>query len=168
MLLYCRPKHIIMKKLAILLTLLLSLTYCKGPKSGPLANESFNKSDQTQSTEVQKSPGPAQPAKADITVTPCDGCIQIGDLLANKKSYDGKVISVTGQVVKYNPGIMGKNWIHIQDGTDNQGVYDLTVTSDQSAQVGDVMTFEGTIALDKDFGYGYFYPVIMEDAKPKK
>ncbi len=156
-----------MKKFAILLTVLFSLTFCKGPKSGPLAKESFDKQEQAQPAGAQKSPGPAQPAKADVKVTPCDGCIQIGDLLANKKSYDGKVISVTGQVVKYNAGIMNKNWIHIQDGSDYQGVYDLTVTSDQPAKVGDIMTFEGRIALDKDFGYGYFYPVIMEDAKTK-
>ena len=157
-----------MKRLAILLTLLFSLTCCKGPKSGPLSKESFDKPKQEEPTDMQKSPGPAQPAKADISVTPCDGCVKISDLMAEKKTYAGKVISVTGQVVKYNPEIMGKNWIHIQDGSEYQGVYDLTVTSDQPAKVGDIMTFEGRIAIDKDFGYGYFYPVIMEDARVKK
>ncbi len=154
-----------MKKIIILLTIILSTTFCKGPKSGPLAKESFDNNEKTQPMDAQKSTGPAQPAKVNVTVTPCEGCVKITDLLANKKSYDGKIIKVTGTVVKYNPAIMGKNWIHIQDGTDYQGVYDLTVTSSQPAKVGDIMTFEGKIALDKDFGYGYFYPVIMEDSK---
>jgi hypothetical protein len=154
-----------MRKTTILLTILLSLTFCKGPKSGPLAKESFDKAEKTQAMDAQKSPGPAQPEKISVSVTPCEGCIKITDLFANKKSYEGKVVKVTGKVVKYNPGIMGKNWVHIQDGTDYQGVYDLTVTTSQPAKVGDIMTFEGTIALDKDFGYGYFYPVIMEDGK---
>ncbi len=154
-----------MKKITILLTVLLSLTFCKGPKSGPLVKESFNKAEKTQPMDAQKSPGPAQPAKINVTVSPCEGCIKITDLFANKKSYDGKVVKVTGKVVKYNPGIMGKNWVHIQDGTDYEGVYDLTVTTSQPAKVGDIMTFEGKIALDKDFGYGYFYTVIMEDSK---
>ncbi len=154
-----------MKKLTILFTLLFSLTFCKGPKSGPLVKESFDQPEKTAPANPHQSPGPAQPAKADVKVTPCDGCIKIADLLANKKSYDGKVIKITGQVVKYNPGIMGKNWIHIQDGTDYEGIYDLTVTTQQAAKVGDIITFEGTLALDKDFGYGYFYPVILEDAK---
>lgn len=147
------------------MTILVSMTFCKGPKSGPLAKESFDKTEKTQPMDAQKSPGPAQPARITVTVTPCEGCIKITDLLANKKSYDGKMVKVTGKVVKYNPGIMGKNWVHIQDGTEYQGVYDLTVTTGQPAKVGDIMTFEGTIALDKDFGYGYFYPVIMEDGK---
>ncbi|HKK43156.1 MAG TPA: hypothetical protein VJ963_12155, partial [Bacteroidales bacterium] len=63
-----------MKKFAILLTLLFSLTCCKGPKSGPLSRESFDKPEQTHPADVQKSPGPAQPARADVKVTPCDGC----------------------------------------------------------------------------------------------
>ena len=60
---------------------------------------------------------------------------------------------------------MNKNWIHIQDGTDNSGKFDLTVTTDIEVKVGDTITLEGAIALDKDFGFGYKYEVIMEDAK---
>jgi len=59
---------------------------------------------------------------------------------------------------------MDKNWIHLQDGTEHDGKFDLTVTSDITADTGEVYTFEGTIALDKDFGFGYFYEIIMEDA----
>ena len=74
-------------------------------------------------------------------------------------------MKIKGQVTKFSPNIMGKNWVHIQDGTNDSGNYDLTVTTNDVVKVGDVVTFEGTIVLKKDFGAGYFYEVIMEDAK---
>jgi hypothetical protein len=61
---------------------------------------------------------------------------------------------------------MGKNWIHVQDGSEFNGEFDLTITTNAVAEVGQTITFEGTIALDKDFGYGYVYSILMEDAKP--
>ena len=61
---------------------------------------------------------------------------------------------------------MGKNWIHIQDGTEFEDGFDLTVTTSGTATMGEIVTFEGKISLDKDFGYGYSYAVLMEDAKP--
>ena len=70
-----------------------------------------------------------------------------------------------GQVVKVNEEIMGKNWIHIQDGSGSAADFDLTITTVEKVKVDDVVTFEGTISLSKDFGAGYFYEVIMEDAK---
>jgi hypothetical protein len=104
--------------------------------------------------------------KMDVKVVPCADCIKISDLLENKKSYSGKTIRITGQVTKFNPQIMGKNWVHIQDGSEFQGAFDLTVTTDQQVSVGQTITFEGKIVLDKDFGYGYYYSVLMEEAKP--
>ena len=59
---------------------------------------------------------------------------------------------------------MKKNWIHLQDGTENAGKFDLTVTSDGKAVVGDIITVEGKLAINKDFGYGYSYEVLVEDA----
>jgi hypothetical protein len=60
---------------------------------------------------------------------------------------------------------MNRNWIHIQDGTGTGETADLTITSDQPAKVGDTIIIEGTVATDKDFGAGYFYEVIIENAK---
>lgn len=91
--------------------------------------------------------------------------ITIASLLENKKSYPGKTIKIQGQVTKYTPGIMKRNWIHLQDGTEFSGKFDLTVTTEQEVKVGDIITVEGVISLDKDFGFGYFYEVILEDAK---
>ncbi len=155
-----------MKKIIIALTLVLAFYSCKGPGSGPLVKESFKKTDNTQTTEGQNYKSKVAIEKANITVEPCEGCITISNLLANKKSYSGKIIKIKGQVTKYNPEIMGKNWVHIQDGTEFQGEYDLTITTDIPVNVGQIVTFEGKIALDKDFGYGYLYNVIMEEGKP--
>ena len=103
--------------------------------------------------------------KKEVKVKHVKDDITIATLVENKKSYNGKTIKVKGQVTKFTPGIMKRNWIHIQDGTEFSGKFDLTVTTDQEVKVGDNITVEGVINLDKDFGFGYFYDVIMENAK---
>jgi hypothetical protein len=100
-----------------------------------------------------------------ISVTPIEGGITIEELYKNKNDYAEKIIIVTGQVTKINTGIMGKNWLHIQDGTSEGEYHDLTITTDDIASMGDVVIFQGKISLNKDFGYGYAYDVLMEDAK---
>ena len=60
---------------------------------------------------------------------------------------------------------MGKNWVHLQDGTGEPGNDDLLVTTQEEVAVGDVVVFEGTIVLNKDFGSGYSYEILMEEAK---
>jgi len=82
----------------------------------------------------------------------------------------GKTVTVRGKVVKYNPGVMGKNWIHLQDGSGDasKGTNDLTVTSMDEAAMGEIVTITGTVYVDKDFGAGYRYPIIIEEAKVVK
>ena len=89
----------------------------------------------------------------------------IADVYKNKQSLNGKTVKVKGKVVKFNSGIMNRNWVHIQDGTDNNGDFDLLITSDETVKVGDIIVAEGKLAIDKDFGAGYFYPVVVEEAK---
>jgi hypothetical protein len=108
------------------------------------------------------------PEKKEVKVAPAKGGITIGKLFSDKESMAGKTVVIKGQVTKYTPAVMGKNWIHIQDGTDFNGKFDLTVTSENEVKVGDVVTLEGKISLNKDLGYGYFFDVIMEDAKMKQ
>lgn len=103
--------------------------------------------------------------KADISIALVEGGITIAKLLETKTDLSGKTIKVRGIVTKYNPEIMGKNWVHIQDGSEFNGAFDLTITTDAQLVVGDTVTFEGNITLKKDFGYGYFYEIIMEDGK---
>ena len=87
----------------------------------------------------------------------------IAELFAGKSELSGKQVSVRGKVVKYNEQIMGKNWIHLQDGTGDAGSNDLTITTASAAKVGDTVLITGKIVLDKDFGYGYKYELIIED-----
>jgi hypothetical protein len=156
---------IYMKKLILLFTAIIAFTFCKGPGSGPLVKESFDKAQQNKAMGGETHQGRVATAKADVKVEPCADCITIARLMEDKKDYEGKAIKVKGEVTKFNSGIMGKNWVHIQDGTEYKGSFDLTVTTDISVVIGEIVTFEGKIALNKDFGYGYTYDVLMEDAK---
>ena len=69
-----------------------------------------------------------------------------------------------GEVTKFNPSIMDRNWIHLQDGTEFEGQFDLTATSLESFKVGSIVTLEGILALNQDFGYGYMYELLLEKA----
>ena len=108
-----------------------------------------------------------QETKKDIKIETQKDCITIAELFSKKELYSGKTVKIKGQVTKYSPEIMNKNWIHLQDGTDDHGKFDLVITSSGSVKTGDVVVFEGKIDLNKDFGYGYFFEVMMEDAVVK-
>ena len=101
----------------------------------------------------------------EIEITPLEDGKTISQIYEEKDNLNGNQVKVRGKVVKYNGGIMNRNWIHIQDGTNFNGNYDLLVTSNQTAKVGDLIVAEGTLTTDKDFGAGYFYPVVVENAK---
>lgn len=93
----------------------------------------------------------------------------VEEIWAQRNSLNGKPVAVRGQIVKFTP-VMGKNFIHLRDGTGDAGKKnnDVTVTTSDNAAVGDVVTVKGKITLDKDFGSGYAYPVLLEDAKLTK
>ena len=91
----------------------------------------------------------------------------VAEVFAEKGTLAGKTIKVRGKVVKFSPGIMGKNWIHLQDGTGAAGSNDLTVTTNDMVKQGDTIVASGVVVADKDFGYGYKYPVMIEDAAVK-
>ncbi len=105
-------------------------------------------------------------AKMDFSrITKANGGKTIAEIYAQRKQLAGKKTAIRGKVVKYNSGIMGKNWIHLKDGTGSEGSNDLTVTTTTDAKVGDTLLVRGTLVTDKDYGYGYKYPVIIEDAE---
>ncbi len=93
----------------------------------------------------------------------------IGELLTSRASLDGQSVTLRGKVVKFNSGIMGKNWMHLRDGS-KAGAEDadITVTTDAVAAVGDVVIVKGKVSVDKDFGAGYRYAVIIENAQVSK
>lgn len=90
----------------------------------------------------------------------------IGDLYKEKATLNGKLVKLQGKVVKVNNRIMQRNFLHLQDGSGNpdDGSDDITVTSQDTANVDDQVTVTGTLILDHDFGAGYKYPVLVEKA----
>ncbi len=90
--------------------------------------------------------------------------LTIEKLYAGKDRLKGQRIQISGKVVKVNNGIMGKNFIHIQDGTGPAGTNDLTVTTQDVVHVGDRVVVTGLVTVARDFGAGYSYPLILEEA----
>ncbi len=107
---------------------------------------------------------PPAPTTGGQIIAQAEGSITIAELIANKDKYAGKEVVLRGRVVKYNPKIMGKNWLHIQDGSGTNGKSDMTVTTTMEAKVGAIITVKGTVVLDKDLGAGYFFDIVVENA----
>ena len=89
----------------------------------------------------------------------------VAEIFAGRKDLAGEQVMVRGKVVKFLPQIMGKNWLHLQDGSGSEGTNDLTVTTMTTVKVGDLVLVSGVVSIDRDFGYGYEYEVLLEDAK---
>lgn len=89
----------------------------------------------------------------------------VSEVCTGKAKFVGQPIAVRGRVVKFNANILGKNWLHVRDGSGSDGANDLTVTTAGNAKVGDLVLVTGKLAADRDFGSGYRYGLIVEDAK---
>ena len=101
-------------------------------------------------------------------IAKAEGGKTVAEVFAEKASLAGKPVTVRGKVVKVNGGIMGKNWLHVRDGSGAEGTNDLTVTtSGELPELGTIVVVTGPVTLDKDFGMGYQYAVILEDADVK-
>jgi hypothetical protein len=90
----------------------------------------------------------------------------VAEIMTKGAELKDKPVLVHGRVVKYNSGIMGKNWIHLRDGSGSaaNNTNDVLVTTTNQAQVGDILTVKGVVHTNKDFGAGYSYKVLIEDA----
>jgi hypothetical protein len=114
--------------------------------------------------------GPAD--VGDVKVPKAEGADArtVAEVFAKKAELKDKSVTVRGKVVKSLSGIMGKNWLHLRDGSGSADKKDndLTVTTSETAAVGDVVVVKGTVHVDRDFGAGYAYPVIVEEASVKK
>lgn len=92
-----------------------------------------------------------------------EGTLSVEEVFTNAGKLKGKKIKVRGKVIKVAREIMKRDWVHIEDGTGEEGSDDLVFTTDKAdLKKGDIVTAEGSVAIEKDFGYGYFYPVIVE------
>lgn len=95
---------------------------------------------------------------------PPPGGITIADLFENRTKYDGQKVRIRGRCVKVNNMIMDRNWVHLQDDSLDEDK-DLTITTTENIPLGAVVAVEGIITLNKDFGAGYKYEIIMEEAQ---
>ena len=102
--------------------------------------------------------------QSDINIDSEEGITRITNLYKKKDEFDAREVVVKGMVTKINLDIMNKNWIHIQDGTADGGNFDLTITTLDKVKVGEIVQFKGKVSVDKDFGHGYKYDLILEDA----
>lgn len=89
--------------------------------------------------------------------------ISIEDIYTKQKDFEGKSLNVYGVVWKVNNGILDRNWVHIEDGTSTADKTSLTITTQEMVKVGDTIKMKGSLTLNKDFGYGYVYDVLLEE-----
>lgn len=111
--------------------------------------------------------GAGSPSSVDCSgVERIQGGQTISELFTGKQDFIGKPVRLRARVIKFTPNIMGKNWFHVQDGSGSDK--DLTVISQDSAEVGDAVVVSGTLVADKDFGIGRVYELAVEDGKVEK
>ncbi|MFV0436679.1 MAG: DNA-binding protein [Desulfopila sp.] len=106
-------------------------------------------------------------ATVSVTKAPGDNSYTVAEIFQEAKKLQGATVRLRGQVVKFSPAIMGRNWVHLQDGTGDpmNNTHDLVVTTDATVAKGDTVIVEGVVAADRDFGAGYTYMAIVEEAK---
>ncbi len=94
----------------------------------------------------------------------------VAEVIAKGADLKGKAVVVRGQVVKFTPAVMGKNWVHLRDGSGAaaDGTNDVVVTTLDETKVGDIVLVKGVVATDRDLGSGYTYKVLIEEAKLSK
>lgn len=109
--------------------------------------------------------GPAAADEKVERVAGADGK-SVAEVFAQKVALKDKTVAVRGKVVKVTSGVLGKNWLHLRDGSGSEATkdHDLVVTTSGTAAVGDTVVVRGAVHLDRDFGAGYAYAVIVEDA----
>jgi hypothetical protein len=142
------------------------------PQAAPVAAQDATAQAQpAESPAAKPHPLPTEvpDAKVDTAgIVKADGGKTVAELYADKDQLAGKTVTVRGKVVKANAHIMGKSWVHIRDGSGDEKTNDLTVTTaGEAPTVGSTVLVTGTVAVNKDYGMGYQYVVIIEDATVK-
>jgi hypothetical protein len=113
--------------------------------------------------------GHGEVEQADVKdVAKAAGGYTVEEIYTQSAALSGQPVKVRGQVVKFTANIMGTNWVHIQDGTGSGPTADLTVTTSAIVAAGDMVTAEGSLTVNKDFGAGYKYDAIIEGATVTK
>jgi hypothetical protein len=113
-------------------------------------------------------PVDAADVKVDKATGP--GARTVAEINTGRAALKDKPVVVRGKVVKVTPEVMGKNWIHLRDGSGlaTDGSNDVLVTSKDMAKVGDIVLVKGVVHTDRDLGSGYSYKVLVEEATLQK
>ena len=146
------------------------------PPGGTSAADSFEKAVQSEGGSAPMAGMPGSMGGGGKPIVPFENikveratgenAATVGELYGKSADFNGKKIQLRGKVVKVSKNIMGKNWIHLQDGTGDaeKNTHDLVATSQDAPNVGDTITISGTVQTEKDFGSGYKYDIIVEEA----
>lgn len=139
---------------------------------GNLAQPKLSNTESAAQMASARASSPKAEAVLDAKVSKATGpdAHTVAELVAKVSDLKDKTVVLHAKVVKYNPGIMGKNWAHLRDGSGSaaDNTHDILVTTQEPVKVGDVVTFKGMLRKDKDFGSGYMYQVLIEEAKLQK
>lgn len=147
-----------------------SIIFSGGPMTSGAAPAGQPAASSPQGATGSKAQTAAKDKAVKVEKAAGENAYTVAEIYAKRSALNKKAVTVKGKVVKVSQGIMGKNWIHIQDGSGDQqkGTHNLVATTQEMSTVGDIVTITGTFAKDKDFGAGYLYKAIIEDAKVKK
>lgn len=148
-----------------------SIIFSGGPisKEGAIDSEAIKKKAHEGIVTEQKQGADVSTENIKVEKAAGPNAYTVGELYQKSGELDGKNVMVKAKVVKVSAGIMDRNWIHLRDGSGDatKGTHNLVVTSQDLPKVGDVLTVSGTLAKEKDFGGGYKYEVIVENASIK-
>lgn len=108
----------------------------------------------------------------DVTVAKATGpdARTVAEIATRRTELKDKTVVVRGKVVKFTPAVLGKNWIHLRDGSGSaaDGTNDILLTTKDEARIGDVVLARGVVHIDRELGSGYSYKVLIEDATLQK
>ena len=152
-----------------------SLAACSGGKDeaaapAQTADQTAAAPAQMPATLPENHPVASPGAEVDVSgVAKAEGGKTVAEIYAEKDTLANQQVTFRGKVVKVNSGVMNMDWLHVRDGSGAEGSNDLTVTttSQPTPKVGDTVLVKGTVATNKDFGMGYQYPVLVEQAEVK-
>jgi hypothetical protein len=138
--------------------------------SGHEPSELARAREQMAAQHASAAAGPADVGKIDVKKAEGPDGKTVAEIFAARSTLKGKNVAVRGKVVKYTPGVMGKNWIHLRDGSGSRGSKndDITITTMEATAVGEIVLARGAVLLDVDLGSGYAYPVLIENATLSK
>lgn len=134
-------------------------------KAGEAASAGAPAQPRAPLTSAHTAPNGGAPAKAPVDlsgIAKAPNGQTVAELYAQKSALAGKDVAVRGRVLKFTPAVMGKNWMHVQDGSGSAN--DLTVSTAARAKIGDLVVVRGKLGTDRDLGAGYRYDIIVEDA----